>query len=83
MITCRRLAELLLAYVERELPAEDSEEVQAHLASCPACVAYEQSYRRVIELGRRLPDVLPPPSLLRGLRRALLWGRRAPKGRDT
>ena len=35
MITCRRLAELPLEYLEKELAAEPTEEVRRHLDVCP------------------------------------------------
>src|SRR5262249_57316389 len=68
VISCRRLAELLLEFVERELPPAQTEEVRRHLEACPRCVAYADSYRRVILLGRRLPRVPPPPEVLHALR---------------
>jgi anti-sigma factor RsiW len=71
VITCRRLAELLLEYVEKELAAEQSKEVSLHLLDCPCCIAFAESYREVIRLARQLPRVPLPEKLLASLRAAV------------
>lgn len=52
-ITCREISEFLLAYLERELEPEASEEFERHLNHCPPCVHYLDGYRETIELVRR------------------------------
>jgi anti-sigma factor RsiW len=52
-LTCRELAEFLMAYEDDELPPEARAEFDAHLAVCPDCVAYLASYRTTVALGRR------------------------------
>jgi anti-sigma factor RsiW len=65
-LTCRAVVELLSDYLEDVLPAHDRARVEAHLATCPECVAYLEQLRMTIgTLGRlRLRDV-PPPLLAR------------------
>ena len=71
MISCRYLAELLLRFVDRELPAEHCELIQSHLAGCLNCAAYADSYRQIIRLARWLPPAPLPAELVRGLHRAI------------
>ncbi|MGD9690543.1 MAG: anti-sigma factor [Phycisphaerales bacterium] len=54
MITCRELIEeFLMDYVQGTLGAEESRRFAEHLAVCPSCVAYVDSYRKTIELARQ------------------------------
>jgi anti-sigma factor RsiW len=69
-MNCRELAELLIDYVAGELAAEETEHIRRHLAECPTCVCYVETYELTIELTRRLPAVAPPARLLERLREA-------------
>jgi anti-sigma factor RsiW len=51
-ITCRQLIDFLGDYVEGELPPPDRHELERHLAVCPSCVAYLDSYVKTQKLGR-------------------------------
>ncbi|MBI1815411.1 MAG: zf-HC2 domain-containing protein [Deltaproteobacteria bacterium] len=51
-MTCKELTELIIDYVEGDLPSPVLATFEAHLAACPECVAYLQSYRETIALGR-------------------------------
>ena len=55
MITCRELVELLIDFVSDELPEGHRARVEQHLAHCPPCVAYLESYQLTIKMTRRLP----------------------------
>jgi len=50
-VTCRDCAGFLLDYVEDGLPAETRQRFDAHLAACPDCVRYLQTYRATIKAG--------------------------------
>jgi anti-sigma factor RsiW len=50
-IPCSEVLELLWAYISGELPPEQAHEFDRHLAVCPSCVAYLDSYRKTIELS--------------------------------
>lgn len=67
LMTCRELIEFLDRYVEEALPADQRREFDRHLALCPPCVAFLESYRQVIQLVRAassapesaVPEALP------------------------
>jgi len=52
VLTCREVVAFLDAYVAGELPPARVELFERHLAACPDCLAYLESYRNAIELGR-------------------------------
>jgi anti-sigma factor RsiW len=52
-LTCREVADFLMAYDDGELAAPERAAFDAHLAQCPDCVAYLQSYRATVALGKR------------------------------
>ncbi|RMH17086.1 MAG: hypothetical protein D6696_16670 [Acidobacteria bacterium] len=52
-LTCRELADFLLDYLEGELPAAQARTFADHLAACPACESYLDSYRRTVALERQ------------------------------
>ncbi len=60
-MSCREFSEFLDRYVEGELGDVERLEFERHLAACPACVAYLESYRRTTRLARALgaSDALP------------------------
>lgn len=61
-IPCSEVLELLWAYISGELPPEQAHEFDRHLAVCPSCVAYLDSYRKTIELSHESfqPDQCEP-----------------------
>jgi hypothetical protein len=65
VITCRTLVNLLFDYFGKELPTEECELVEEHLAQCSNCNALADSYRKVINLGRQLPPLSAPSDLVR------------------
>jgi anti-sigma factor RsiW len=73
-MTCRDLVALLIDYVSDELPPEQTEHIRKHLATCPPCVCYVETYHLTIKLTRRLPPVAPPAALLVRLRAAVGHG---------
>ena len=66
-MTCRDLVEFLSEYLSGELAAAERAEFEAHLAACPACVAYLDTYQKTILLGKAsyacredpVPDEVP------------------------
>ena len=73
MITCRELIEFLDDYVDENLSEERRREFEEHLAVCPDCVAYIDSYEKTVELTKRAyrqQDELPedvPDELVRAV----------------
>jgi anti-sigma factor RsiW len=68
LITCQSLGAHLFEYVEGSLPGAGATQVREHLTVCPGCEAFEDSYRRVVQLLRGLPLLAVPSDLLRRLR---------------
>jgi len=51
-VNCREFTEFLDRYLFDNLPAEGRAEFDNHLAECPWCVAYLDSYRQTIQLEK-------------------------------
>ncbi len=78
MITCREFAEFLLDYTSGELPEDQKAIFEKHMKMCPPCVAYLESYKKTIEMGRMAcekADDAPPPAAPPALLKAILKAR--------
>jgi len=62
-MNCREFTEFLNEYLFGNLPAEERAEFDRHLAECPWCVRYLDSYRKTIQLTQSLAasDSSSPP----------------------
>jgi len=61
MITCKRLIEEFLAdYLDGTLGPDQIGELEQHLAACPPCVAYLNTYRKTPELVQKEAADMPP-----------------------
>ena len=82
MITCRELYEFIHDYLSGELPVPERRKFEDHLAICPSCVHYLDSYRQTVALGKAafLEDDDPiPTDVPEELVRAILDSRRPPR----
>ena len=77
-LSCRELVAFLNDYLDGLLPPERRTLFERHLAVCPDCAIYLDSYRTSMELGVRAlmrGDTLlqgpVPPDLIRSIRAAL------------
>ncbi|HEX6850253.1 MAG TPA: zf-HC2 domain-containing protein [Candidatus Polarisedimenticolaceae bacterium] len=61
MITCRDFVEFLWAYVAGELPSDQRSEFDAHMAICPHCVNYLDSYAKTVRLEKAAFENLDEP----------------------
>lgn len=52
MITCQQLIDFLDEYVSGAMDAPRRKTLDEHIAVCPDCVNYVDSYRKTIELGK-------------------------------
>ena len=68
MKNCRDVSKLLHDYVEGSLESGVSQELAAHLADCPGCVASVKTYQQTINLSQDLRCEEIPPVLQRKLR---------------
>ncbi len=78
MASCRDVANLLHDYVEGALEPSVNQELAAHLADCPGCVASIKTYQRTIELSKDLRCEEIPPKLQQKLRSFLKGKLRKP-----
>jgi anti-sigma factor RsiW len=51
-MNCREFTEFLHEYLFDGLPAAERAEFEKHLAECPWCVAYLDSYQKTIQLEK-------------------------------
>ena len=74
----QRVAQLLSAYLDGQVDAQERYLVEQHLSTCPTCRHDLESLRQTVRLLRQLPAVTPPYSfILRPERvvptRSLVW----------
>jgi anti-sigma factor RsiW len=70
-VTCREVAELLIDFVEGELPEMQMLSLQRHICACPPCLFYMETYQTTIEATRALPEEPLPPEFEARLRSVL------------
>jgi anti-sigma factor RsiW len=78
-MTCRELVGFLGAYLDGDLAADTRAHFAEHLAECPECAAYLETYRATVRLARNAfqdPDAPVPPEVPDDLVRAILAARR-------
>jgi len=71
---------LLSAHLERDLPAVERSEVDAHLAECAECASELAELGATVALLRRLPPVEPPPHLATRVMARIAEGEARPRG---
>jgi anti-sigma factor RsiW len=77
-MNCREFTEFLHEYLFGNLPAEERAEFDKHLAECPWCIAYLDSYKKTILLekdafstsGNGSPPADAPEELIQAILRA-------------
>jgi anti-sigma factor RsiW len=78
-MNCREFTEFLHEYLFGNLSEEERAEFEKHLAECPWCVAYLDSYKKTIQLEQAAftasPDALPPADAPEELIQAILRAR--------
>ena len=55
-ITCQEVVELVTAYLERSLAADETTLFEQHLNFCEGCVVYVEQMRRTIDAAGRLTE---------------------------
>ncbi len=76
-LACREVVELLSNYLEDALPAAERARVEAHLETCPECMAYLAQLRVTIGTLGRLREEDVPAGILERLVAAFRGWRRA------
>jgi anti-sigma factor RsiW len=62
-IACVSGVELLMDYLEGALPVDLRAAVDAHVAGCPRCTAFVESYRATPRIFREATAATLPPDL--------------------
>ena len=62
---CDEIKQLLMAYLDGELSAEQAAAVQQHLAECPACAREHRLLQRTWEMLLEDEDIEPSPDFAR------------------
>lgn len=58
-LVCKEFVELVTAYLEGTLPAEQRERMDSHLAECDGCAGYLEDMRALVGTLHATPE--PPP----------------------
>lgn len=53
MLSCHESIDLLLAYLEGELPPEEAAHLESHLEGCPPCIDFVRSYEATPKICKR------------------------------
>jgi anti-sigma factor RsiW len=53
-MNCRELTDFLMAYLDEELTPTQHAAFEEHMAICPPCVVYLDSYRETVRLGKEV-----------------------------
>ena len=69
--TCQSGVELLMDYLEGQLAPDVRVAVERHVAGCPRCVAFVESYRRTPDILKHATAAALPPDLARKLEEAV------------
>ena len=64
---CDECVELLVDYLEGELPPERARALEIHLDLCPACVSFVNTYRGTVNICRTLQAEDIPPEVTQRL----------------
>ena len=52
LITCKEMNDFLIDYIDGALPDAQKNEFHRHLAHCPSCVHYVETYKSTIAAGK-------------------------------
>jgi anti-sigma factor RsiW len=82
-ISCKELVDFLAAYLEDELEPARRSEFDRHMAVCPSCIHYVETYKATILMGKAAlcgPDDAVPADVPEELVNAILAARKKPAG---
>jgi anti-sigma factor RsiW len=68
MLRCRDISDLLLDYVDGELPPAVRRQLDEHLTDCPGCLGFLNTYRHTVSVAHDLRCEDIPPELQAKLR---------------
>ena len=62
MFMCKDVVENIMDYIDKELDVETLKELEKHTGECPECKAFVDTYKRMLDVTRKLkerPSVTP------------------------
>jgi anti-sigma factor RsiW len=68
VIDCHQLIEFCLDYIDGALPDADQVGFRRHLAQCPDCVTFFETYRKTPEISREALSTKIPASVRESVR---------------
>jgi anti-sigma factor RsiW len=68
MHTCKDAIDLLLAYLDGDLPAAQQKALEEHLGACTPCVEFMATYRRTPDLCKKALQTTMPKDLADSLK---------------
>ncbi len=63
MINCQQLIDFCFDYIDGSLPDDEQMRFRRHLAQCPDCLVFFETYRRTPELTREALATQIPPAV--------------------
>jgi len=72
VISCHQLIEFCMDYIDGALPSDEEAGFQRHLAQCPDCVTFFETYQRTPELSREALSTQMPVAVKQSVRDFLL-----------
>ena len=63
MVSCQEAIDLLMDYLEGELPSTRAAALETHLSGCSPCLAFLNTYRSTIQVSRQFTVEEIPPEL--------------------
>lgn len=56
MFMCKNVVENIMEYIDKELDLETLNALETHTGDCPECMAFVNTYKRMLELTGKLKD---------------------------
>ena len=78
-MNCREFVDFLMDYLDGHLAEAQDATFRMHMAECPGCVRYLDTYRATVRLGKTCcedPEGPIPPDVPEALVKAILAARR-------
>lgn len=75
-LTCQQLIDFIMSYLDNELPDDQRAEFDRHMAACPSCVDYLETYEKTVLLTKAATDDPVPAEVPESLVQAILAARK-------
>jgi len=75
-LTCQQLIDFIMSYLDNELPDDQRAEFDRHMAACPSCVDYLETYEKTVRLTKTEADDPVPAEVPESLVQAILAARK-------